>query len=87
MQQLEAENPFKDTSVKKHSARTTRLAYNRRIDIEIQPADMETTRFFPHEVSEADLLMQPSWPGMKKVREAGQPVPVTPAPAAGEGQQ
>ncbi len=82
--QLEAENPF-NAVTKKHSARATRLAYNRRIDIEFQPADMETTRFFPHQVKDADLLMQQAWPNMKKVKDAEQIAPAV--AAAGQGQQ
>jgi OmpA family len=71
VQQLEAENMFKDES-KKHNTRATWLAYNRRIDIEVQPADLQTTRFFPHQANDADLLLQPTWPSLKKVVDAEQ---------------
>jgi len=74
--QLEAENPFKAEDAKKHSARATRLVYNRRIDIEVQPADLATTRFFPHNANDADLLIQASWPGLKKVIAAQETAPV-----------
>jgi len=70
VKQLEAENPFNVQGSKMHNARTTWLAYNRRIDIEIQPADVQTTRFFPHEASDAELLMQRTWPSLKKVMDA-----------------
>jgi hypothetical protein len=82
VQQLEAENPFNDNS-KKHSTRATWLAYNRRIDIEVQPADMQTTRFFQHQANDADLLMQPSWPSLQKVIDAQQ----TPTVAGATGAQ
>ena len=82
VQQLEAENMFKDES-KKHNTRATWLAYNRRIDIEVQPVDMQTTRFFPHQANDADLLMQPGWPSLQKVIDAQQ----TPTAAGVTGAQ
>ena len=82
VQQLEAENMFKDES-KKHTTRATWLAYNRRIDIEVQPADLQTTRFFPHQANDADLLMQPGWPSLQKVIDAQQ----TPTAAGVTGAQ
>ncbi len=69
---LEAENPFKVEDSKKHGPRATRLAYNRRTDVEVQPIGMETTRFFPHQASEADLLLQAGWPSLQKVIDAQQ---------------
>jgi hypothetical protein len=72
VKQLEAENPFNVQGSKTHNTRTTWLAYNRRIDIEIQPADMQTTRFFPHQSSDAELLMQRTWPSLKNVMDAQQ---------------
>jgi hypothetical protein len=65
--QLEAESPFKMAESKKQSPRAIRLAYNRRIDIEVQPAGMETSRFFPHQSDDADLLLQASWPSRGRV--------------------
>ena len=72
VKQLEEENPFKAGSAKKHNARTTWLAYNRRTDVEIQPADLQTTRFFPDQASDAELLMQRGWPSLEKVEGAQQ---------------
>jgi len=70
VKQLEAENPFKMEGSKKPNRRATQLVYNRRIDIELQPSGMETSRFFPHQATDANLLMQTSWPSLKKVVEA-----------------
>jgi len=72
VKELETENPFNVQGSKTHNTRTTWLAYNRRIDIEIQPADMQTTRFFPHQASDAELLMQRTWPSLKNVMDAQQ---------------
>lgn len=46
--------------------------YNRRSDIEVQPADVETTRFYPHQAKDADVLMQAGWPNLRKVIDADQ---------------
>jgi hypothetical protein len=72
VQQLESENPLKAEGAKKHNPRTTWLAYNRRTDVEIQPADVQTTRFYPHQTSDAELLIQRTWPSLKNVRDAQQ---------------
>jgi hypothetical protein len=60
-----------------------REAYNRQIDIEVQPADLQTTRSFPHQANDADLLMQPGWPSLQKVIDAQQ----TPTAAGVNGAQ
>ena len=70
VKQLEGENPFKAANTKKANARTTWLAYNRRTDVEVQPADVQTTRFYPDQASEAELLMQRHLPRLKKVEGA-----------------
>jgi hypothetical protein len=70
VQQFEGENPFKAEGAKKQNTRTTWLSYNRRADVEIQPADVQTTRFFPGQASDAELLMQQNLPNLKKVRRA-----------------
>ena len=59
VQKLEAENPFK-AGADEQDERATQLAYNRRIDVELQPANIETAQFFPHEVTDAKLLMSPT---------------------------
>ena len=74
--QLEAENPFK-AGTAGHSNREIRLAYNRRIDIELQPIAVETARFFPHEVQDADLLVKPVFPNLNTVMAAQQPTTPT----------
>jgi outer membrane protein OmpA-like peptidoglycan-associated protein len=81
--QLEAENPFKPAdTAKQQKPRTIRLAYDRRVDVELQPAAMQSSRFFPHPAAEAGLLLQPTWPSLHKVKEAQQ---APTAAAAGAG--
>ncbi len=80
--QLEAENPFK-AGAAGHTDREIRLAYNRRIDIELQPITVETARFFPHEVQDADLLVKPVFPNLNTVMAAQQSsTPIATASAA-----
>ena len=71
--QLEAENPFK-AGAAGHTDREIRLAYNRRIDVELQPVGVESARFFPHEVNDADLLVKPAFPRMNTVLAAQQAI-------------
>ncbi len=71
---LEAENPFKSAEIAKgEKLRAIRLAYNRRSDIEVQPANLQTSRFFPHSAAEADVLLKSTWPKLKTVVNAQQP--------------
>ena len=64
VKRLEAENPFR-VSAPQQDERTTELAYNRRIDLELQPVNVETARFFPYEVADAELLLNPAEPSRK----------------------
>lgn len=64
VQKLEAENPFKAGATEKNQdQRAIQLAYNRRIDIQLQPANLETARFFPYQASDAVALLSPKGPG------------------------
>ena len=68
--QLEAENPMKDAG--EHNPRAMQLAYNRRIDVELLPVGIQSARFFPHQVNDAELLLKPTWPKMDVVMAAQQ---------------
>ena len=64
---LDAENPNKPQDSTKGEARTAQLAYNRRIDIVVEPADVETARVFPYRASDSEVLAQRSWPSRNEV--------------------
>jgi hypothetical protein len=85
VQALEAENPFKPADAKQYKPRTIRLAYNRRVDIELQPAELQSSRFLPYATAEEEVLLKPSWPRWKTVNEAQQAPTV--ATIAGEAGQ
>ncbi|HUI82964.1 MAG TPA: OmpA family protein [Candidatus Binatia bacterium] len=73
VKQLDGENPFNvDNAASKHKPRTVWLAYNRRIDIEVQPVDVQTSRFFPYSATDSELLLQTRVPSLKQVAEAEQ---------------
>jgi hypothetical protein len=42
-------------------------AYNRRVDIALQPKDMHSVQYFPGDAPEADFLADSNWPGDKEV--------------------
>lgn len=66
--QLESENPLKDG--KRRNAKATRLAYNRRVDVEIQPAALESSRYYPFVAQDSKVMWQRTWPGLTKVKDA-----------------
>ncbi len=69
--QLESQNPLKTQDVRRErNKKTTTLAYNRRVDIEILPVNLASTRFFPHAAEDSQVLWQRAWPGLTKVKNA-----------------
>ena len=64
---LDAENPNKPQDSNQNDPGATRLAYNRRTDLELEPAHIETARVFPYEAREAEVLAQRTWPSQKQI--------------------
>jgi hypothetical protein len=60
VKQLEASNPQQPVAGRNLTDRAKWLAYNRRVDVAIEPAAMESARFYPHQASDAQLLIQPN---------------------------
>jgi len=83
VQQLQAESPFKAEQPKKESERATWLAYNRRVDVEIQPAEVQTSRFYPYQASDSQILAGTKWPSLKNVMKADQGSTVVASAAGG----
>ena len=69
---LEAQNPEPAPAARAKRARATRLAYDRRVDVEIQPIATESVRFFPHTADDSALLFNPRWLGQSKIHKASQ---------------
>lgn len=67
---LEQENPNKR---RMRDLQATTWAYNRRVDLLLVPKGAEavqSSRFFPHHVSEATLLRSPEWQSRRAVEKA-----------------
>ena len=78
VEQLEAKNP-QSSGGRVYTSKSNWLAYNRRADIAIQPADMESARFYPHQATDSHLLYEPNRVSEKKIDEASQSTIVTAA--------
>ena len=50
-----------------HHSRATWLAYNRRVDIVLEPTGKESTEAFPNDASDARILWQRAQPSLRKV--------------------
>ena len=53
-----------------HHAKATWLAYNRRVDIVLEPSGQQSTQAFPNDASDARILWQRSQPALQKVELA-----------------
>jgi hypothetical protein len=69
LQTADAQKPEK--WMKSHS-RSTWLAYNRRVDIILEPTGQQSTRAFPNDAADARILWQRAQPGLRKVEQASQ---------------
>ncbi|MFZ0640589.1 MAG: OmpA family protein [Candidatus Acidiferrales bacterium] len=79
--QLQEQNPAKPEKWMMRRVRNTWLAYNRRVDIILQPTGQESTKFYPNGAADAKILWQMPKPSLRKVRQAEGEMPEeTPAP-------
>jgi hypothetical protein len=63
--QLEAQNPQPAPAERASKPKATGLAYNRRVDIVVTPAAIESAKYFPHKAVDASTLWQPTPPKHK----------------------
>ncbi|HEV2421094.1 MAG TPA: OmpA family protein [Candidatus Acidoferrales bacterium] len=93
--QLQEQDPAKPETWMIKRVRDTWLAYNRRVDIILQPTGQESTKFYPNGASDAKVLWQLPKPSLRKVRQAEGETPAEPErprhrtkkPAAPKAQQ
>ncbi|MFZ2002074.1 MAG: OmpA family protein [Candidatus Sulfotelmatobacter sp.] len=64
---LQAEDAQKPENWMMHHSRATWLAYNRRVDIVLEPTGKESTEAFPNDASDARILWQRAQPSLRKV--------------------
>jgi hypothetical protein len=67
---LQTEDPQKPEKWMTHRSRATWLAYNRRVDIILEPTGMQSTEAFPNDASDARVLWQRAQPSLRKVELA-----------------
>jgi hypothetical protein len=65
--QLEAQNPQTAPEDRAGKPKTTQLAYNRRVDIIVTPAAIESAKYFPHKAIDSASLWQKTPPQHKSV--------------------
>jgi len=73
VEQLQQQNPAQPEKWMMRRVRNTWLAYNRRVDIILQPTGQESTKFFPDGASDAKILWQLPKPFLRNVRKAEGP--------------
>ena len=70
MKQLETDNPNKATKKMERNATGYFYAYNRRVDVTLQPSGKKSTMFYPNSASDVMILWQIPKPSLKKVEAA-----------------
>ncbi len=78
--QLQNQDPAKPQAWMVRRVRDTWLAYNRRVDIILQPTGQESTKFYPNDAADARTLWQQPKPSLRKVRQAEGDMPAEPTP-------
>ena len=67
LQNADAQKPEK---WEMHRAKSTWLAYNRRVDVILEPTGQQSTQAFPNDASDARILWQRAQPRLRKVEVA-----------------
>jgi hypothetical protein len=67
---LQSKDPQKPEKWMTHRAKATWLAYNRRVDIILEPTGQQSTEAYPNDVSDARILWQRPAPSLKAVESA-----------------
>jgi len=78
--QLQDQDPAKPEQWMVKRVRNTWLAYNRRVDIILQPTGQESTKFYPNGAADARILWQLPKPALRAVRKADGEAEPEPAP-------
>ena len=67
---LQAENSQKPEKWMTRRSQATWLAYNRRVDILLEPTGKQSTEAYPNDAANARILWQPAEPSLRKVESA-----------------
>lgn len=86
VEELQSQNAQKPENWMVQHAKTTWLAYNRRVDVILEPVGQESTKAYPNDAKHVRLLWQRSEPRLKAVETASQaPAPNVQALASDSG--
>jgi outer membrane protein OmpA-like peptidoglycan-associated protein len=66
---LQARNPNQPPETRVRDVRATWLAYNRRVDIVLLPTNAESTRFYPNQAEDSEILWQKPRPSRSAVEK------------------
>jgi outer membrane protein OmpA-like peptidoglycan-associated protein len=66
---LQTQNPNPPSKARVRNSRSTWLAYNRRVDVVLQPTNRESLRFYPNDAPDSDVLWQRAKPQMTVVEQ------------------
>jgi len=69
---LDTKNPQQPGASRVCAPRSTWLAYNRRVDVAIEPVAVESARFYPYQATDSQLLYEQNRVE-SKIDEASQP--------------
>jgi OmpA family protein/PEGA domain-containing protein len=72
---LQAQDPQPQPAWMKNKKKATWLAYNRRVDVILEPKGQQSTEAYPNEAPDARILWQRPVPKLKTVETASQVVP------------
>jgi len=77
--ELQSKDPQKPENWMSRRSRATWLAYNRRVDIILEPSGQESTEAFPNDVPDARILWQRPTPSLKAVEMAAKSTSAAPS--------
>jgi hypothetical protein len=66
---LDAQNPSQPPAARAKNAKATWLAYNRRVDVVVMPAAVESVKIFPHDAKGSALIFNQNLQNSRKVED------------------
>jgi len=70
VEELETQNPQQPVAGRAVNARSRWLAYNRRVDVVVDPAAVNSARFYPNQADDSQLLLESNRVTESKIKDA-----------------